>query len=72
MNRPLKNKMRGKQHAALPAKSAPATAMNVMAFDGRTNTAAGKHIQQFAMDDVQGSGNVVGWIKSTYGSGGHG
>ena len=72
MNRPIKNATRGKQKGALPAKEAPQTAQNIMNFDGRVNYGAGKHVQQFSLDDAQGNGNLVGWMKSTYGSGPHG
>ena len=67
MNRPIKNLTRGKQKGSLPAKSAPAHAMNVSSYNGRENVGAGGHVQQASLDDAQGDGYVVGWLKPVSG-----
>ena len=65
MSRALKVKTRGGKGALpLPQKTAPSPAQNVANYDGRARTAAGEYLQKFALDDVQGPGNTVGWLKT--------
>ena len=65
MNRPLKNRTRGKQRGALPARPKLGPALNVSNYDGRANTAAGTPYEDgaFRLQDVQGDGEIVQWLK---------
>jgi len=62
-SRSIKNKTRGSQKGALPAKPSLGPGQLVSNYDGRANTNAGKYEREAAMQDVQGNGGVVNWKK---------
>lgn len=66
MNRPTKNAARH-PIKVLPATPTPAHATGMQSYDGRARTNAGSYEQQFAMQDVQGNGQTVGWRKTVTG-----
>ena len=68
MSRALKVKTRGpKGVLPLPPKGSPSPAQNISNYDGRVNMGAGDHLQQLQLDDVQGAGQLVGWLKPVQG-----